>query len=73
MTQKRRDFLKKSLIAGATAGATTLIAKDLTCSTALTDECVLEGSSGVVLGKAVKKEVLYKKNALWEQYYSIAY
>lgn len=75
MTKDRRAFLKKSLAAGTIAGAASLMANDLAnCASALSEDCATEpNSSGVVCGKAVKKEVLYKKNTLWEQYYSIAY
>ncbi|NLK67212.1 MAG: Tat pathway signal protein [Campylobacteraceae bacterium] len=75
MTKDRRAFLKKSLAAGAVAGATAAAANKLAnCATTLSDDCATEpSSSGVICGKAVKKEVLYKKNTLWEQYYSIAH
>ena len=75
MTENRRDFLRKSLKIGAVAGATAAIANEglKNCATTLSDDCATNASSGVVCGKAIKKEVLYKKNNLWEQYYRIAH
>lgn len=63
---KRRDFLKKSFAVGAVAGAGALSSNEK-----LFDEHY-EGN-GVVLGKAVKKEILYKKNLTWEKYYKTVY
>ena len=75
MTKKRRDFLRKSLKIGAVAGASVAVANESlkNCATTLSDDCATNASSGVVCGKAVKKEVLYKKNNLWEHYYTIAH
>lgn len=75
MTENRRDFLRKSLKIGAVAGATAAVANEglKNCATTLSDDCATNASNGVVCGKAVKKEVLYKKNNLWEQYYRIAH
>lgn len=65
MENKRRAFLKKALSAGATCAVTSVSLSAATSS---------EGnSSGVVTGRAKKKEVLYKKTPHWEKFYKIAY
>lgn len=65
MKQDRRDFLRKSLKVGAATGAVATLA--------LAKEKTEPGSSGVVSGKAVKKEVLYFKSREWEKYYNVAW
>ncbi|PSM53265.1 putative formate dehydrogenase-associated protein [Campylobacter blaseri] len=65
MKQKRRDFLKKSLKIGAVTGAAATLA--------MASDKVEPGSSGVVSGKAVKKEILYYKSRDWEKYYNVAW
>lgn len=64
--QNRREFLRKSLKIGMVAGAMGL------ASTAVASK-EISSSSGVVSGKSKKKEVLYHKTRVWEQYYKIAY
>ena len=65
--QNRREFLRKSLKIGAIAGAVSLGAASVSSSSKETS------SNGVVSGKSKKKEVLYHKTKIWEQYYKIAY
>lgn len=60
--EDRRIFLKKSLVAGAIATSGTMLLNANEPS-----------SSGVVSGKAKKKEVLYKKNKEWEKYYKTVF
>ncbi|MSN95953.1 twin-arginine translocation signal domain-containing protein [Campylobacter sp. FMV-PI01] len=69
MKEKRRDFLKKSLIASA---ATTVALANECCNDVLNKHEATNESNGVICGKAAKKEVLYSKNQLWDQYYKIA-
>lgn len=68
MTENRRAFLKKSLKIGTVVGVGSVAVTPL-----LAGDKIEQKSSGVVRGKAVKKEVLYSKNGLWEKYYKIAY
>ena len=56
MQEKRRSFLKKTLGTGVVVAASGVIASDTST----------KGSSGVVIGKSVKKEILYKKTLNWE-------
>lgn len=63
MENKRRAFLKKALGAGAVVASVGL--------SATTDEKT--NTSGVVSGKAKKKEILYTKTHHWEKFYKIAY
>lgn len=65
MENKRRAFLKKALSAGATCAVASV-----SLSAATSNE---GNSSGVVTGRAKKKEVLYKKTLHWEKFYKIAY
>lgn len=64
MQENRRAFLTKALSLGAIsmASASCLNAKDINAD-----------SNGVVVGRAKKKEVLYKKTLNWEKFYKIAY
>lgn len=68
MKQDRREFLRKSLKVTALAGgaATTSVMANSKVATGA-------DGNGVVVGKSKKKEVLYHKSALWEQFYKIAY
>ena len=68
--QNRREFLRKALTIGAVAGAMGVAATSALASSAKNQN---ELSSGVTSGKAKKKEVLYYKSRMWEQYYKIAY
>lgn len=65
MENKRRAFLKKALSAGA-IGAVASVSLNAAVSTE-------NNTSGVVSGRAKKKEVLYKKTLHWEKFYKIAY
>ncbi|MBT0879473.1 MULTISPECIES: twin-arginine translocation signal domain-containing protein [unclassified Campylobacter] len=65
MENKRRAFLKKALSAGATCAVASVGLNAATSSE--------NNSSGVVSGRAKKKEVLYKKTLHWEKFYKIAY
>lgn len=68
MQENRRDFLKKSLKIGTVATAAGVAATSL-----MAGESQEKGSSGVVRGKAKKKEVLYYKSEAWAKYYNVAY
>lgn len=65
MENKRRAFLKKAL----SAGAVSLAAASVSLNAATTSN----NTSGVVVGRAKKKEILYKKSLHWEKFYKIAY
>ncbi len=60
MKEARRSFLKKAATVGAitAVGAVAASAKDDSYD-----------SSGVVVGKSKKKEILYKKTKAWDEYY----
>ena len=60
----RRDFVKTTAI--VTAGAATIGATVLVASGS---EPHMDGSHGVVVGNSNKKEINYKKNLVWENYY----
>ncbi|MBE2984091.1 twin-arginine translocation signal domain-containing protein [Campylobacter sp. RM9344] len=68
MKQNRREFLKKTL--KATTAATALTATSLIASSKMPNDA---DGNGVVKGKSNKKEVLYRKTQMWEQYYKVAY
>ena len=68
--QNRREFLRKALKIGAVAGAMGVAATSALASSAKSQS---EQSSGVARRKAKKKEVLYYKSRMGEQYYKIAY
>ncbi|MBE3609676.1 Tat pathway signal protein [Campylobacter californiensis] len=68
MKQNRREFLKKTL--KATTAATALTATSLIASSKMANDA---DGNGVVKGKSNKKEVLYRKTQMWEQYYKVAY
>lgn len=70
MEETRRDFLKKSLKAGAAASV--VVATSAVATKTTSDEMSSDGN-GVVKGKSVKKERLYSKSKEWEYYYKIAY
>lgn len=67
MKEKRRSFIKKTLGASAllaTSGVSTALANDTKS---------INSSSGVVVGKSKKKEILYKQTAEWEAFYKASY
>jgi len=65
LESKRREFLKKSaVVAGATAASSVALFAN--------GKSYEADSNGVVLGESHKKEILYKKNATWEEYYKNA-
>ncbi len=66
MQDSRRNFLKKSaVVAGAAAvGSTAMAMSNKTKSNT--------GSNGVIVGQSPKKEIIYKKTAVWEEYYKQA-
>ena len=68
MKENRREFLKKTLQAGAIASvaATSAAAK-------ITSDDLPPDDNGVVVGHSNKKEVLYHKTAAWETFYKVAY
>ncbi len=59
MKEARRSFLKKAAAAGAitAVGVVAANAKEA------------YSSGGVVVGKSNKKEILYKKTKVWDEYY----
>lgn len=67
--KNRRDFLKKALKVSALGG---VVASVPLCANV---QKVSDGSSknGVVVGKAHKKEILYKKTQHWDKFYKVAY
>ena len=66
MANERRGFIKKTL----TAGAVTAIGATAALASGKQNEAT---SSGVVVGKSSKKEVLYKETKEWEAYYKANY
>ena len=67
MQQSRRDFAKKTAIVTATAaivGSTAVMAAG--------EEVHEASSNGVVVGKSSKKEIIYTKTKVWEDYYKQA-
>ena len=65
MENKRRAFLKKALSAGAISA--------VACTSLNAATTSGSNSSGVVVGRAKKKEILYKKTLHWEKFYKVAY
>lgn len=65
MENKRRAFLKKALSAGAIGAVASVSLNAATSSN--------DNNSGVVRGRAKKKEILYKKTLHWEKFYKVAY
>lgn len=65
MQNSRRFFLKKSVVVGA-------VAVSGTAAMAMSSKKDNTGSNGVVVGQSLKKEILYKKTAAWEEYYKKA-
>ncbi len=63
----RRDFVKRTAIVAA--GAATVGATVMVASGSKTVEPNVDGSHGVVVGSSNKKEINYKKNLVWENYY----
>lgn len=67
MKEKRRSFIKKTL------GASALIATSGVSVALANDTKSINSSSGVVVGKSNKKEILYKQTAEWEAFYKASY
>ncbi|NQY93279.1 MAG: twin-arginine translocation signal domain-containing protein [Campylobacteraceae bacterium] len=67
MQNSRRDFVKTTAIVAA--GAATIGATVMVASGSNAVEAGLYGSHGVVVGSSNKKEINYKKNLVWENYY----
>jgi hypothetical protein len=68
--QSRRSFMKR-------AGVATSVLAGSVVAVAATSESQSRGSgsdvgSGVVVGKARKKEILYKKTHAWQEFYNAA-
>jgi len=63
--EKRRGFLKKLGKAGAVAavGTTTVAFANSGHERSYTSD-----SNGVVVGQSNKKEIIYKKTAIWDEY-----
>jgi len=66
MENKRRSFLKKAAVVGAAVAAVGSVAAVASSK----DEAY--SSNGVVVGKAHKKEILYKKTKAWDDFYRTA-
>ncbi|QKF66697.1 putative formate dehydrogenase-associated protein [Arcobacter venerupis] len=67
---ERRNFIKRAGIAASVLAGSVV-------ATAATSESKDRGAgsiigNGVVVGTSVKKEILYKKTAAWEEFYSAA-
>lgn len=67
--KNRRNFLKKALKVSALGGVVASV--PLYANT----QKASDGSSnnGVVVGRARKKEILYKKTQHWDKFYKVAY
>ncbi len=65
--KNRREFLKKALKVSALGGVVASVPLSASVQT------VEHSSSGVVVGKAHKKEILYKKTKHWDKFYKTAY
>ncbi|HIM94654.1 MAG TPA: twin-arginine translocation signal domain-containing protein [Campylobacterales bacterium] len=64
MIESRRGFLKKLGKASAVvAGTTTIVLANTEQKRNYSAD-----SSGVVVGKSNKKEIIYKKTAIWDEY-----
>ena len=66
----RRNFIKRATIAASVLAGSVV-------ATAATSESKERGTgsnvgNGVVVGTSTKKEILYKKTAAWEEFYSAA-
>ncbi len=69
MQESRRDFAKKTaMVAAGVAVASSATA--VMAGTGVDKEQSL--SNGVVVGQSNKKEITYKKNETWEEYYKNA-
>lgn len=69
MQKSRREFAKKTAM--VTAGAAAIAGTSVLAATGKSsgqDDL----NNGVVKGSSRKKEILYKKNATWEEYYKNA-
>ncbi len=67
MKENRRSFIKKTLSASA------LVAVGSSVALASSNTKNNSSSSGVVVGKSPKKEVLYKETKEWEAFYKASY
>ncbi|MCT7447260.1 twin-arginine translocation signal domain-containing protein [Aliarcobacter skirrowii] len=68
--EQRRQFIKRAAIAGSVLAGSVV-------ATAATTERQDRGAgsnkgNGVVVGRSNKKEILYKKTAAWEEFYTAA-
>jgi len=65
MVESRRGFLKKLGTAGAiaAAGTTTVV-----LANSGQERSYSSDSNGVVVGQSNKKEIIYKKTAVWDEY-----
>jgi len=66
MLEKRRSFIKKALGVGALVVTGTKIAM-------ANDNKKESISSGVVVGKSRKKEILYKETQEWDDFFKSCY
>lgn len=64
MTKTRRNFLKTAVVGSSIAV--------IGMSQNVSAQTVPAASSGVIKGKAPKKEITYKKTQSWEDYYKSA-
>ena len=65
MVEERRGFLKKLATAGAVASAGAVAAN-------ASPQKQTQSSNGVVVGTSPKKEILYRKTEVWDEYYNAA-
>ncbi|PLY06246.1 MAG: Tat pathway signal protein [Arcobacter sp.] len=65
MENKRREFVKKALATSALVVTTGAIASN--------SKITESSSSGVVVGKSTKKEILYKETQNWDAFYKASY
>ncbi len=68
MQKSRRNFAKKAAI--VTAGAAAVAGTSVLAATSKSES--EDSINGVVKGSSRKKEILYKKTAVWEEYYKQA-
>jgi len=65
MIESRRGFLKKLGQASAVAAAATTT---VVLASSEHERSYSADSNGVVVGKSNKKEIIYKKTAIWDEY-----
>ena len=68
MQESRRAFAKKTgmiAVGAAVAAGTSVLA-------ATGESVQADSNNGVVVGSSRKKEILYKKTAVWEEFYRTA-